>query len=500
MSAAFEIRAETREVLVDGKPTPLGARAFDVLAYLDTHRDRVVSKAELLEHVWGGLAVEEGNLTVQISTLRKLLGARAISTVPGVGYKLTSATKTPPPAKGPALPDKPSLVVLPFANLSGSGENDYLVDGLITDIIAGLSRISGLFVIAASTSFRFKGSAVDLGDVGRSLGVRYAVEGSVQQSGNRLRVTVQLVEAASGRTIWSDRFTDTTDEIFELQDRIAAQVAGAVERNLLLAEAGRAAEKPTEDLAAYDLVLRAMPHIIRVQTLEDFRKGVALLDQAIARDPDYLSAKAWRVRAYLISRGARQISMEEFREVSPLAKSLITQGSSDPMVLAFAAVAHGFGGDNQDEAAEAARKAVRLAPNSSLVMTSAGFPLSYVAAYDEAIAAFQQGLRMDPLGQMSAYCRMGIGHCLGLQGKHAEAIEILERAYAETPHFGSTIQWLLCVYWAAGRVEDAKGMAEALHSIVPDLSIGGTLSTSPFRRAEQQAFIIDAFRGVGIQD
>jgi len=496
----IDINPKTREALLDGVPTPLGARAFDVLAYLDAHADRVVSKAELLEHVWGGLAVEEGNLTVQISALRKALGARTISTVPGVGYKLTSATATPPPTKGPDLPDKPSLVVLPFANLSGSGENDYLVDGLITDIIAGLSRISGLFVIAASTSFRFKGSAVDLGDVGRSLGVRYAVEGSVQQSGNRLRVTVQLVEAATGRTIWSDRFTDTTDEIFELQDRIAAQVAGAVEPTLLLAEAGRAAEKPTEDLAAYDLVLRALPHIMRVQTLEDFRKGIALLDQAISRDPGYQIAKAWKVRAYLISRGARQITMEEFCEVSPLARALINEGSSDPMVLAFAAVAHGFGGVHQDEAAEAARKAVRLAPNSSLVLTSAGFPLSYVGAYGEAIAAFSQGLRMDPLGQMAGYCRMGIGLCLGLQGKHVEAIEILERAYAEAPSYGSTIQWLLCVYWAAGRTDDAKRMAATLHAMVPDLSIEGTMPTSPFRRPEQQAFMIDAFRGVGIPD
>jgi DNA-binding winged helix-turn-helix (wHTH) protein len=142
--AVFEIRADTREVRVAGAPVALGARAFDVLAYLEAHSDRVVSKAELLEQVWGGLSVEEGNLTVQISALRKALGAKAIATVPGVGYKLAMGASEAPKPEGPALPDKPSLVVLPFANLSGTAENDYLVDGLITDIIASLSRLSGL--------------------------------------------------------------------------------------------------------------------------------------------------------------------------------------------------------------------------------------------------------------------------------------------------------------------------------------------------------------------
>jgi TolB-like protein len=255
------IDATARAITLDGTPVTLGARAFDVLAHLDANRDRVVSKAELLETVWGGLSVEEGNLTVQISALRKVLGAKAIATVPGVGYKLTFGLEPEKDHEGPPLPDKPSLVVLPFANLSGTPENDYLVDGLITDIIASLSRLSALYVIAASTSFRFKGQPVDVADVGRQLGVRYAVEGSVQQAGPMLRVTVQLVEAATGRTIWSERFTGTTENVFDLQDEIAARVAGAVEPKLMFAEAGLSQAKPTEDLGAYDLVLRALPHV-----------------------------------------------------------------------------------------------------------------------------------------------------------------------------------------------------------------------------------------------
>jgi TolB-like protein len=356
-----QIFPDAREVRLDGAPVTLGARAFDVLAHLHVNRDRVVSKAELLETVWRGLAVEEGNLAVQISALRKVLGAKAIATMPGVGYKL-SLGAVPAPAKCPALPDKPSLVVLPFANISGTAENAYLADGLVTDIIASLSRLSALFVVAASTSFRFKGQQVDVSDVGRQLGVRYAVEGSVQQAGEMLRVTVQLVEAEAGRTIWSERFTGATGDVFALQDEIAARVAGAVELKLMFAEAGLAQGKPTEDLGAYDLVLRGLPHIYRVQMLEDFRKGVALLDQAIVRDPGYAMAKAWKVRAYLIARGARIISWEKNLEVAPLARALLADAGDASLVLVFAGQFHAFSGWGQQEGAEAARRAQRLCP------------------------------------------------------------------------------------------------------------------------------------------
>jgi TolB-like protein len=496
----LDIRPDTRELLIEGAAVPLGARAFDVLAHLHENRDRVVSKAELLEKVWGGLAVEEGNLTVQISALRKVLGAKAIATVPGVGYKLAVEAGPAPSPKGPALPEKPSLVVLPFANLSGTTENDYLVDGLITDIIAGLSRISALYVIAAATSFRFKGQPVDVADLGRQLGVRYAVEGSVQQAGQSLRVTVQLVEAESGRTIWSERFTGATDGIFELQDEIAARVAGAVEPKLLFAEAGLAQVKPTEDQGAYDLVLRALPHIYRVQTLEDFRKGVALLDQAIARDPDYAMAKAWKVRAYLIARGARMISWDENLEAAPLAKSLLADAGDDPLVLVFAGQFHAFSGWGQEEGTEAVRRARRMCPNSALVNLSAGWPLSYVGAYDEGIEAFDAGIRLDPLGDMTVYCRMGASLCHLYAGRVETAIGIMEQVYRELPSYGTGVQALILAYWAAGRVEDAKAMGETLRRIVPDITLAATLESSPYKRAEQRQLMSDAFRGAGLPD
>jgi DNA-binding winged helix-turn-helix (wHTH) protein len=240
------IDATARAITLDGTPVTLGARAFDVLAHLDANRDRVVSKAELLETVWGGLAVEEGNLTVQISALRKVLGAKAIATVPGVGYKLTFGL----PRKGPrgsaparqAIPRRPAL----RQPLRYAGERlsrrwpDHRHHRLALAPLGALCH-------RRLHQFPLQGTAVDVADVGRQLGVRYAVEGSVQQAGPMLRVTVQLVEAATGRTIWSDRFTGTTENVFDLQDEIAARVAGAVEPKLMFAEAGLSQAKPTED-------------------------------------------------------------------------------------------------------------------------------------------------------------------------------------------------------------------------------------------------------------
>ena len=499
---SFTLRHDSRDVLIDGAPVTLGARAFDVLAQLYANRDRVVSKAELLEQVWGGLAVEEGNLTVQISALRKVLGPKAIATVPGVGYKLAigAAPDHRPAPTAPPLPDKPSLVVLPFANISGTAENAYLVDGLVTDIIASLSRLSALFVVAASTSFRFKGEPVDVADLGRQLGVRYAVEGSVQQAGQMLRVTVQLVEAETGRTIWSERFTGASGDVFALQDEIAARVAGAVEPRLMFAEAGIAQAKPTADLGAYDLVLRALPHVYGVRTLEDFRKGVALLDQAIARDPGYKMAKAWKVRAYLIARGARMISWEETLEAAPLAQALLAEAGDDPLVLVFSGQFHAFSGWGQQEGAEAVRRARRLCPNSALVNLSAGWPLSYIGAYDEAIDSFEAGIRLDPLGDMAVYCRMGAGFCHVLAGRTGTGIEIGEQVVAELPSYGSGVNFLLFAYWAAGRIEDARRMAGELRRIVPDVTLSAALESTPYRQPEQRRLMIDAFRGVGLPD
>jgi TolB-like protein len=345
-----------------------------VLAYLDAHSGRVVTKAELLEHVWADLNVEESNLTVQIASLRKLIGARAIATVPGVGYQLTRSAKAPAePPKALPLPDKPSLAVLPFANLTGDAAKDYLVDGIVADLIAALSRIPVFFVIAASSTFTLKGRSVDLAEVGRQLGVRYLLEGSIQQAGDRLRINTQLVEAETGRMIWSNRFAGTLAEMFELQDAVTEQVAAAIEPNVILAEARRASAKPTTDLTAYDLCLQALPFAHRMPDFDSFVAARTLLARALALDPGYSRAKALICRLTEVARSERWLSREEVARCLPLAEDVVTDPRNDAMALAFAGIAIAFLGKQQQRGVHILRQAYALNPNSSHVLSASGW-------------------------------------------------------------------------------------------------------------------------------
>jgi len=497
LSAAFEIRAETREVLVDGNPAHLGARAFDVLAYLDTHRDRVVSKAELLEHVWGGLAVEEGNLTVQISTLRKALGAKAIATVPGVGYKLATAS-APPGPKGPALPDKPSLAVLPFANLTGRAEQDYLVDGIVTDMISALSGVSGLFVIAATSSFAFKGQTVDLASVGARLGVRYLLEGAIQQSNEVLRITVQLVEAETGRTIWSERFPGRTGEVFDLQDRITEMLCGVIEPTLIVTEAGRVATKPTENMAAYDVCLQAVPLALRPASETDFRKAIDLLNRAIALDPDYALAKAWMCRAYLAARSSRWITKAEIIAIDPLAAELLRANRQDPLVLAFAAYLRAYLDTDRAGALHAIRLAVKRNPNSVLILNAAGWVEYYALNFDAAIAHFSRAVRLDPLGHVGALSKLGWGYAEFLSGRHERAATIFEGSLADDGPNGGNLEGLIACYWHLGRTSEASDLKAQMLELFPDYSRNRSIADVAIRDPRYLAMFGDALAGAGL--
>lgn len=498
-SPPLVIRPDTRDVLLNGVAVALGARAFDVLAYLDTHSERVVSKRELLEQVWGGTVVEEGNLSVQISTLRKVLGARAIATVPGVGYKLALGAPVQP-ASGPALPDKPSLAVLPFANITGKAANDYLVDGIVTDLISSLSRISGIFVIAATSSFALKGQVVQLKDVGANLGVRYVLEGSIQKAGGMFRITVQLVEAESSHAIWSERFTGPEAEIFELQDRIAEQVAATVEPEVLRAETSRAATKPTEDLQAYDLCMQAFPYVHRLLTLADFEAAKALLIRALDRDPCYAQAKALICRITMEARSARWITIEQAREALPLAESVLADPRNDALALAFAGHAIAFLGRDTARAMHILKQAYGMNPNSSHVLNAAGWVHAYAEDHAIAIDRFSRSIRMNPLDPIIGQARCGLGIALVQANRVPEAIVALEQAHAEAPEYTTIAMALLWAYWLEGRLDLVDRFGAEVLASDPDLTISGHFNSIPFVTTPRLRTIEGAFRHLGIPD
>ncbi|WP_316249260.1 winged helix-turn-helix domain-containing protein [Roseicyclus sediminis] len=496
---AFRLDRESRALLVDGAPVALGARAFDVLTHLDLHRDRVVSKAELLETVWGGLAVEEGNLTVQISALRKVLGPKAIATVPGVGYKLASGT-APAAPDGPALPDIPSLAVLPFSNLTAKPDQDYLVDGIVTELIATLTKVPGLFVIAATSSFAYRGRAVQLADVGRELGVRYVLEGSVQQAGMSLRITVQLVEAATGRSIWSERFTGELDDIFDLQDRLTESVAAAIEPTLRAAEALRSREKPQQDKRAYDLCLQVERVIRYTSKPEDFTRAFALLDEAIALDQGYAYARALRCWAYTIAAGGRFIKTQQARHIVPDAYALMDSGTGDAITLTYAGHAAAYLDKGAEVGLVALRKAKSLNPNSVAVLCSSGWLHSYVGEFETALQDINRALRLNPLDPNHGFVRSALGPILTGLGRVDEAITVLEQSYHEAPNYGSTVFQLILSYWRTGRIEDARRMGREFMRINPEMTLRYTLETTPFKHEPQLQLIREALPACGIPE
>src|SRR5215472_5280152 len=334
----FRLDLARRQLLLDERVLPLGDRALQVLCALAEANGALVSKDELMARVWNGQVVEENNLQVQISTLRKTLdpegtGESWIVTVPGRGYRLLGAAERP----ALLLPDKPSLVVLPFRNMSGDPEQEYFADGMVEEITTALSRIRSLFVIARNSAFTYKGRAVDVRQVGRELGVRYVLEGSVRKAGSRVRIAGQLVEAATGAHLWADRFEGTLGDVFDLQDRMTASVVAAIEPNVRAAEIQRAQRKPTANLQAYDLLLRALPSFYTI-TEAGLAEATRLLQQAVATDPSYalglayLAECQWRTSV----RSLIDPSDPTVAEMVPLIQSALVLDPNDPEILAIA--------------------------------------------------------------------------------------------------------------------------------------------------------------------
>ena len=321
MRYAFEdyvIDSDRRELTRSAQPIAVGPQIFDLLLHLVRNREHVVSKDELLDVVWAGRIVSELTLTSHINAARKAIGdsgqkQRLLRTIARKGFRFVGdvseiatraasvSTDTHEPAKAiaeaPALPGGPSIATLPFLNLSGDMEQEYFTDGVVEDIITALSRIRWLFVIARNSSFTYKGRAVDVKEVGRELGVRYVLEGSVRKAAHRVRITGQLIDATTGAHLWAERFESALDDIFELQDQVTEAVVGAIAPQLERAEIERAKRKPTESLDAYDYYLRGMAHL-HLGSRELIDAALGQFNHALMRDPNFASAYAMAAWCY----------------------------------------------------------------------------------------------------------------------------------------------------------------------------------------------------------
>src|SRR3954447_5836140 len=378
-----------------------------------------------------------------------------------------------PPAKTRdlALPDKPSIVVLPFDNMSAEPGQDYLADGIVEAITAALSRIRSFFVIARSSAFTYKGRATNARDIGTELGVAYLLEGSVQKMGNRLRIIVQLIETEGGAHVWSSRYDGTMDEFFDLEDRITEQVAGALQPSVRIAEVERSRRKRPQDLGSYDYTMRAMPHVWALEK-EESAKAIELLAKALAIDPDYplaLSLAGWCHAQRSVYNWADDISASQAMARS-LAERAAAMSSDDAIILAVLGAVHTFL-RNYGTARVLLERAVTLDPNAAWAWSRLGWLECYSDQAQKGIENFERALRLSPIDPMNFNNYVGIGSAHEMAQEYDQAVAFYRRALQERPNARWIYRNLSSSLWGAGRLEEAKQAYAELMRNYPDLTI-----------------------------
>ena len=285
----FILAPEERKLTRDGVEMPLGARAFDMLSFFVANRHRILTKDEILDAVWPDIAVEESNLTVQVSALRKALGPKSLATIPGRGYQFVLSVEehTTAPAPNTEKPGNtaPRILVLPFANTSNDPDQEYFSDGITEDVITDLTKVASLSVVARNTAFTFKGRAIDVAEIARRMSLTHVVEGSVRKSGSRIRINAQLVDGATGHPIWADRFDRDLTDIFDLQDEIAEAIVAALRIRLVPSERVAIQSRPTDNPEAYEIYLQARYHHTRLDR-QNFAIASRLAQKALEIDPE----------------------------------------------------------------------------------------------------------------------------------------------------------------------------------------------------------------------
>lgn len=495
-----------RELRRDGQPVPLGPRALLMLETMLEARGEIVTKAEMLERVWPGVTVEEGNITVQIAALRKELGTRPggeewIVTVPRVGYRLVrGATSAPAPTE--AIPadagGKPSVAVLPFVNLSGDATRDYFADGLVEDLITALSRFKSFAVVSRYSSFAYRNRATDVRQVARELGVRYLLEGSVRLSGERVRVTVQLVDAATGTHLWASSFDGELGQIFEFQDRITESVVGLVEPQIRRAEIERTRRRWPDNPQAYDHFLRALPYF-NSRDPADYVTALAHLEQAIALQPDYAAALAYA--SWSIARhgtvALTLLSPENAARCLELARLALQYGDDDPVVLAICSHSLLAIGHRRSEGLTTVDRALAANPHNVVVQVLGGICNMLGGDPSKAEACYRRAYTLSPGAPEASESLAGIGFARFFMRDFQGALEWLQRSQATQVDWPPTYWILTAAYAHLGRLDDARATLRRLMEFAPYTSIAG-VETVAQRSDGRFDLIIDGLRKAGL--
>lgn len=492
----FVLNPGAGTLLRDDVPVSVGHRGLQLLAALVGRPGDILGKAALMDAAWPGMAVEEGNLTVQIAALRKLLGPAAdggqwIATVPRVGYRFTGAveqlagtTRSPLP-----LPDKPSIAVLPFVNVSSDPDQDSFTDGLTEDLITDLSRIPGLFVIARNSAFAYKGKAMDVRAIARDLGVRYLLEGSARRAAGRVRINAQLVDAESGDHLWAERFDRGLDDVFAVQDEVTGRIVEA-----LLGRLGAPPpRKRPGNLEAYDLCVRARR--LMDDSPQTAREAHLMLTRAVALDPGYAEPYRWLAMNHWMGWVHAGGPTEESRSVAlDLARKAVALDPDDAgcrWVLAYLlAYARCFAAADAEFA-----KAIELDPNEADAWAALSDIAVLAGRVEEGLAHIRKAFRLNPFP--ASWYHLALGQAQYAAGDYEAAVETLRR---DETYRTSSRRFLAASLAQLGRLDEARAEVELFLVGNPDFTTRHWVAREPFRDAATLAHFVDGYRKAGLPE
>jgi len=500
---------------------------FDLLVYLVRNRDRVASKDDLIDAVWGGRIVSDSTFTSRVSAARKAVGdsgedQKLIRTIARKGLRFIgdvrtrsdkgeSADKgepadatTPPPDDPPQqsrpglpLPDRPAIAVLPFTNMSGDPEQEYFSDGISEDIITALSKLRWCFVIARNSTFIYKGKAVPMKQVAADLGVGYVVEGSVRKAGDRVRITAQLNDVATGSHIWAERYDRGLADVFAVQDEITEAIVAAIEPQLYAAENFRAQRKPPGSMDAWDLVMRALSHFWRV-TRQDNVVAQALLEKAIAIDPGYGQALGVLAASRMF---CKHMGWEDMASAGPIAEkaalAAIRADGEDPWAHLAMGCVHLFARRFDDSLAEL-ELALRLNPNFSLAQGYYSLALSYCGRWREAALAASRALRLSPRDPLLAVYHGIAAYAQFVGHNYDEAMRLARQALRERADFVGAHRVLTAAAGMAGQTEIAAAALRELCRAQPNISLAWIAKEMPIKLDAEREHYLEAFSRAGL--
>ena len=512
---------DRRELRRGSMPIAVEPQVFDLLIYLVQNQHRVVSKDDLIASVWGGRIVSDSTLTSRINAARKAVGdsgedQKLIRTVPRKGLRFVGAVRIQPNGADPAhaigpqpngineqsrpalpLPDRPAIAVLPFINMSGDVEQEYFSDGISEDIITALSKLRWFFVIARNSSFVYKNKAVHMKQVAAELGVGYVVEGSVRRGGDRVRITVQLNDVATGSHIWAERYDRDLADVFAVQDEITEAIVAAIEPQLYAAENFRAQRKPPNSLDAWDLVMRALSHYWRV-TRQDNVVAQALLEKATAIDPNYGQALGVLAASHTFS---AHMGWEDRQTAVSIAEraalTAILADSEDPWAHYALGHVYLFTRRFDDSLAEF-DLALRLNPNFSLAQGYDGLALAYCGRWEEANVAARRALRLSPRDPFSAIY-YGIAAYAQFVGRnYAEAMRLSREGIRQRSDFVGAHRVLTAAAGMAGQTDIASVALQELRRAQPNISLAWIASQMPIKLEADREHYLEGFRRAGL--